>query len=357
MLERLERRAEAPVALGTAATPPRASSSRPPRPPLSAASVGSEPRSGATPPGSAASAAHPQPRETALRPSAAELWAKESGLDLSAQRADGPRTPVRVAPSSAHRSPLEAAREAAVAWTSLSAADGSRRTPETARSDASSAPREGPFRAGGRQRSGGSASSSPADSSTHASPALGRRFGAGSSEVHRALFRAAKRGDVAHVAALLASAHERALAGSGSTPPREAVRALLDAPWDGPGSSQGWSLLHVACEQGHAQLAALLLERGACARAAHGRTGLASIHFAAREGKAELAALLLEAGADGAAAEAHGWTALHLVRSARSGPRLRPSPGALLPPHLPPCLAARPPRRAALPLAGRAGGR
>ncbi|KAG8465778.1 hypothetical protein KFE25_005348 [Diacronema lutheri] len=131
-----------------------------------------------------------------------------------------------------------------------------------------------------------------------------------------ALFKAAKRGDTARVAALLGSVHERALAlapRAGSAQPAEMLCAMLDTPWVGSGSSHGWCLLHVAAEQGHVPIARLLLERGACPRVVHAPSGFAPIHFAAREGRSTLASLLLERRADGAASERHGWTALHLA--------------------------------------------
>ncbi|KAJ1635469.1 ankyrin repeat-containing domain protein, partial [Pavlovales sp. CCMP2436] len=128
-----------------------------------------------------------------------------------------------------------------------------------------------------------------------------------------ALFRATKRGAIEIVAAAIAALALRIETAQGGVRAQELVRSVLDAPWTGAGSSRGWTLLHVACEQGHVPIAQLLLERGACPRCVHATSGFAPVHFAAREGRVALLQLLLEGDADGAAAEAHGWTALHLA--------------------------------------------
>lgn len=89
-----------------------------------------------------------------------------------------------------------------------------------------------------------------------------------------------------------------------------AVLALL-----GRGASVnrvGWSPLHYAAAGGAADIASVLIERGASLNA-RATAGLTPLMMAAREGQEQAVAVLLDAGADASLVNSEGLTALQLA--------------------------------------------
>jgi uncharacterized protein len=85
-------------------------------------------------------------------------------------------------------------------------------------------------------------------------------------------------------------------------------------------SGDGWTLLHLAAFFGHADLANVLLDRGADVNARSTNSMKNTpLHAAAAGGHIELTRLLLQRGADANATQEGGWTALHAA--AQSGNR------------------------------------
>ena len=94
----------------------------------------------------------------------------------------------------------------------------------------------------------------------------------------------------------------------------ERVAQLLDAE---PGTSgelapDGFTALHLACFFGRADVATMLIERGAAVDAvAANSSRVQPLHSAAAARNEPIVASLLAAGADPDATQAGGWTALH----------------------------------------------
>ncbi|KAF5019949.1 hypothetical protein F66182_8046, partial [Fusarium sp. NRRL 66182] len=65
-----------------------------------------------------------------------------------------------------------------------------------------------------------------------------------------------------------------------------------------------------ALEQGHSDMAQLLMNQGADVNAQHGRHGWSALIWAARRGDELIARILIDRGADVNATDIHGWTAL-----------------------------------------------
>jgi ankyrin repeat protein len=87
------------------------------------------------------------------------------------------------------------------------------------------------------------------------------------------------------------------------------VDALLDEGAQIESRASGETALMLAAQEGHVDIARLLLDRGAIldARNNHGNS---SLLLASREGREEMVRLLLDRGADIEAVEKEGWTAL-----------------------------------------------
>lgn len=91
---------------------------------------------------------------------------------------------------------------------------------------------------------------------------------------------------------------------------KPAVLALLSR--DASINHSGWSPLHYAAAGGAADIASILIERGA-ALDARAPAGLTALMMAAREGHESAAAVLLDAGADAALVSSEGLTAAMLA--------------------------------------------
>lgn len=101
----------------------------------------------------------------------------------------------------------------------------------------------------------------------------------------------------------------------------QGVRAALDAGAD-PSAARGDGLtaLHLAADAGHAEVAALLLDRGAPTDATTRIGAYTPLHLAARTGRADVAWALLAAGADpNATTTSSEVTPLHLAAAAIDG--------------------------------------
>ena len=95
---------------------------------------------------------------------------------------------------------------------------------------------------------------------------------------------------------------------------RRALERLLDSNGEllEAMSSDGFTLLHIACFCGQTSVAEMLLERGARADLPSANPmAVRPIHSAATRGATEICELLLDHGADPDAQQAGGWTALH----------------------------------------------
>ena len=96
----------------------------------------------------------------------------------------------------------------------------------------------------------------------------------------------------------------------------EKLRALLSrrpelAHADGAGGDSGYTPLHYAAREGHAECVSLLLSRGAAVDAATSAGAATPLHRAAYTNRADVVRILLAAGADPAAADADAETPLH----------------------------------------------
>ncbi len=87
-------------------------------------------------------------------------------------------------------------------------------------------------------------------------------------------------------------------------------------------NSVGNTVLHLAAEQGHEEIAAWLIDNGANAALGNHR-GWTPLHYAARYGNNEIARLLLERGADVNARHVDGDTPLHLAAAYNRGDIVR----------------------------------
>ena len=87
--------------------------------------------------------------------------------------------------------------------------------------------------------------------------------------------------------------------------------------WNGAGvdtrDSVDLTALHHACELGQAKMAEMLLAHGADVNAVGGVHGYTPLHLAVQNDHADLAGALLDAGADLSAREGHGATPLHFA--------------------------------------------
>jgi len=102
----------------------------------------------------------------------------------------------------------------------------------------------------------------------------------------------------------------------------ERLAEVLDAGETSPEdqSPEGYGLLHLACFFGHADTAAMLLDRGASVNAvSKHRMGALAQHSAAASRHWDLVTTLLDRGADVGAKQAGGWTLLH--HAAQQGDR------------------------------------
>jgi hypothetical protein len=78
---------------------------------------------------------------------------------------------------------------------------------------------------------------------------------------------------------------------------------------------KGWTALHWCAADGHADVAELLLERGADLEAA-GANGWTPLHLAANNGRLDMARLLLDAGADARATGLDAKAPMHAAATA-----------------------------------------
>ncbi len=92
------------------------------------------------------------------------------------------------------------------------------------------------------------------------------------------------------------------------------VRGLLESKVDpGQRSPGGWSALMHAINQGHLEIATLLIKAGCDLNVREPEDGWSALALAAYHGNLEITKLLLERGADIRLRTAQGWTALTLA--------------------------------------------
>src|SRR5687768_9642814 len=99
----------------------------------------------------------------------------------------------------------------------------------------------------------------------------------------------------------------------------DAVRALIKQGADvNAAQGDGMTALHWAAENGHVEMAQLLIRAGGSLTAVTRRGSHTPLHVAARSGRGPVIEALLEAGADPNATTAAGATALHQAAGAGS---------------------------------------